>query len=96
MDLEPGTTRLYRCALCGADTPHRIRGRRGNRYAVVCTNCSGGALVGGDDLWLYQLRYKHPSPPRQGVVSIFGGRAFLQKTRDNSDTSEPRDKTTQC
>ncbi|HEY8496802.1 MAG: hypothetical protein C0P61_004730 [Bacillota bacterium] len=58
MDLEPGTTRLYRCALCGADTPHRIRGRRGNRYAVVCTNCSGGALVGGDDLWLYQLRWE--------------------------------------
>ncbi|HLT58750.1 MAG TPA: hypothetical protein VKZ69_08260 [Limnochordales bacterium] len=58
MDLEPGSTRLYRCGLCGADTPHRICSRRGNRYAVVCTNCAGGALVGGDDLLLYQVRWE--------------------------------------
>lgn len=58
MDLEPGTTRLFRCALCGVDTPHRIRGRKGNRYAVLCTNCRGGALVGGEELRLYQVRWE--------------------------------------
>mgnify|MGYP001301198957 CR=1 FL=1 len=58
MDLDPGSTRIYRCALCGVDTPHRIRSRRGNRCAVVCTHCAGGALVGTDDLLLYQVRWE--------------------------------------
>lgn len=58
MDLDPGSTRIYPCALCGVDTPHRIRSRRGNRCAVVCTNCTGGALVGADELLLYQVRWE--------------------------------------
>lgn len=58
MELDPGTRRVYGCALCGVDTSHHIRGRRGDRYAVACTNCGGGALVDGDDLLLYQVRWE--------------------------------------
>lgn len=58
MDLDPGMRRVYGCALCGVDTSHHIRGRRGNRYAILCTNCGGGALVGADDLLLYQVRWE--------------------------------------
>ncbi len=58
MGLEPGTTRVYHCALCGADTPHRICHRKEDRYAIACTSCHGGALVGSDDLLLYQVRWE--------------------------------------
>lgn len=58
MELDPGSRRVYCCALCGVDTSHCIRGRRGDRYGILCTNCGGGALVSGDDLLLYQVRWE--------------------------------------
>lgn len=58
MDLEPGSRRVYACALCGVDTSHSIRGRRGGRCGIVCTHCGGGALVTTDDLLLYQARWE--------------------------------------
>lgn len=58
MGLEPGSRRVYGCALCGVDTSHRIRGRRGHRFGIVCVHCGGGALVSDDDLMLYQARWE--------------------------------------
>lgn len=58
MELEPGMTRVYHCALCGADTPHRICHRKDDRYAIACTSCPGGALVDGEELFLYQVRWE--------------------------------------
>lgn len=58
MELERGSTRIYRCPVCQVDTPHTIRARRGMTYAVVCSNCESGALVCEDDLRLYQMRWE--------------------------------------
>lgn len=58
LEFEKGSTRIYRCPICQVDTPHSIRGQRGETYAVLCTNCEGGALVNEDDLRLYQLRWE--------------------------------------
>lgn len=58
MELDTGSRRVYACALCGVDTSHCIRGRRGERYGIVCVHCGGGALVTGDDLLLYQVRWE--------------------------------------
>lgn len=58
MDLEPGSTRVYHCALCGVDAPHQIRTRRADHYGIACTNCAGGAIVDGNDLFLYQARWE--------------------------------------
>lgn len=58
MELERGSTRIYRCPFCGVDTPHVVRARRGSIYGVVCANCESGALVDEDDLQLYQMRWE--------------------------------------
>lgn len=58
MDLASGNRRVYACVLCGVDTSHSIRGRRGERYGIVCSHCGGGALVTSDDLLLYQARWE--------------------------------------
>jgi len=58
MELERGSTRIYKCPVCGVDTPHIVRARRGSTYAVVCSNCESGALVDEDDLRLYQMRWE--------------------------------------
>jgi len=78
MGLEPGTTRVYRCAVCGADTPHRICHRKDDRYAIACTNCHGGALVGGNELLLYQVKWEEQL------------RQILEQLADAEDDDKPR------
>lgn len=58
MELERGATRIFSCPICQVDTPHTIRSRRGEVYAVVCTNCSSGSLVRADELRLFQARWE--------------------------------------
>lgn len=57
MDFEIGTTRIYRCPVCGVDTPHSVKGKRGHMYGVLCTNCRCGSVVSDEDLDLYQLEW---------------------------------------
>lgn len=71
MELDPGSRRVYGCALCGADTSHHVRGRRGDRYGIVCVHCGNGALVTGDDLLLYQARWEEEL--RQILDRLTGG-----------------------
>lgn len=77
MELEPGTTRVYRCRLCGVDTPHRICHRKEDRYAIACTGCSGGALVAGEDLLLYQVQWEEEL------------RGLLQRLAETDDDGTP-------
>ncbi|MBO8141905.1 MAG: hypothetical protein H0Z37_06995 [Firmicutes bacterium] len=76
MDLEPGSTRMFRCALCGTDAPHRLRARRGTRCAILCTNCGSGSIVGEDDLLLYQVRWEEEL------------RQILEQLAENDDKSD--------
>jgi len=58
MELEQGSTRIYACPICQVDTPHLIKARRGDMYAIVCSNCSSGSLVQTDELQLYQAKWE--------------------------------------
>lgn len=78
MDLERGSTRIYSCPVCQVDTPHTVRGRRGEMYGVICTSCSLGSLVRGEDLRLYQLRWEEEL--RQ-ILDSLGDGAGLEPDR---------------
>ncbi len=49
---------MYRCGLCGVDAPIAFATAGKTDTPIACTNCRGGALVGGDDLLLYQVRWE--------------------------------------
>ena len=53
-----GVTRIFHCPTCEVDTPHTVKARKGDMYGIICTNCSGGALVSGLDLRIYQLKWE--------------------------------------
>lgn len=57
MELARGTTRIYRCPICQADTPHIVQGRRGSIYGILCGNCRGGSLVPLELLATYRVRW---------------------------------------
>lgn len=58
MELERGSTKIYSCPICQVDTPHTVRGHHGATYAVACSNCTGGSLVHGDELRMYQVQWE--------------------------------------
>lgn len=58
MEFETGSTRIYNCPICNVDTPHNIKGHKGETYAILCTNCNSGSLVQELDLRLYQLKWE--------------------------------------
>ena len=58
MEFEIGATRIFRCPMCRVDTPHSIKGHRGEMYGIVCTNCGSGAVVSEIDLRFYQLKWE--------------------------------------
>ena len=58
MEFEIGVTRIFRCPMCNVDTPHSIKGHRGEMYGIVCTNCGSGAVVNEIDLRFYQLKWE--------------------------------------
>lgn len=53
-----GKTKIYSCPTCQADTPHVIKGQKGETFALICSNCSTGSLVQNDELYLYQLHWE--------------------------------------
>lgn len=58
MQFDLGVTRIFHCPTCEVDTPHTVKARKGDMYGIICTNCSGGALVSGLDLRIYQLKWE--------------------------------------
>lgn len=58
MDFEAGSTRIYNCPVCEVDTPHTVKGRRGDSYGIICSSCDSGAIVKELDLRLYQLKWE--------------------------------------
>ena len=58
MRFDLGVTRIFHCPTCEVDTPHTVKARKGDMYGIICTNCSGGALVSGLDLRIYQLKWE--------------------------------------
>ena len=53
-----GKTKIYGCPTCQADTPHVIKGQKGETSALLCSNCGTGSLVQNDELYLYQLHWE--------------------------------------
>lgn len=73
MDLDANATRIFQCAICQVDTPHRVFGQRDGVHAALCLNCRSGALVRAEGLRLAERRWEgelseiltsliHPSP----------------------------------
>lgn len=58
LEFDVGVTRIFRCPFCSVDTPHSVKGRRGNMYGIVCTNCRSGSVVSDVDLRIYQLKWE--------------------------------------
>lgn len=58
MEFESGSTSIYNCPVCNVDTPHNIKGRRGDMYGIICSNCHCGSLVRELDLRVYQLKWE--------------------------------------
>lgn len=58
MHLDIGSTRIFHCPICEVDTPHNVKGRRGEMYGIICTNCNNGAVVSDLDLRIYQLKWE--------------------------------------
>ena len=58
MQFDLGVTRIFHCPTCEVDTPHTVKARKGDMYGIICTNCSGGGLVSGLDLRIYQLKWE--------------------------------------
>ncbi|NLJ86094.1 MAG: hypothetical protein GX322_06605 [Firmicutes bacterium] len=57
-DQNVGKMKIFSCPTCQADTPHIIRGQKGETLALLCSNCSTGSLVQSDELCLYQLHWE--------------------------------------
>lgn len=58
MEFDLGVTRIFHCPVCEVDTPHTVKAKRGDMYGIICTNCSGGAVVSALDLRIYQLKWE--------------------------------------
>ncbi len=58
MEFDVGVTRIFRCPVCGVDTPHSVKGKRGHMYGIICTNCRSGSVVSDVELRIYQLKWE--------------------------------------
>ncbi len=58
MDFDIGMTRIFPCPICGVDTPHNVKARRGHMYGVLCSNCRCGSVVSDVELRIYQLKWE--------------------------------------
>ncbi|MCK9221111.1 MAG: hypothetical protein PHV61_00565 [Limnochordia bacterium] len=50
--------RIYNCPICNADTPHIVKGKRGDVFGLECSNCASGSLVRQDELDNYEVQWE--------------------------------------